>query len=205
VALDARDLLPVARIADTGFVNSTLLVDARERYGVDLIGPTRGDRQWQAQAGTGFAARDFVIDFAQQQATCPAGKGSQSWTPALARGRAPVIKIKFSAADCRPCPLRPQCTRSTSTRRAITIRPEAQHEALRVGRAREQTADFAAEYARRAGVEGTIAQGVRSSRLRRTPYFGHAKTHLAHLMTAAAMNLVRLLRWLADEPKAQTR
>ena len=83
--------------------------------------------------------------------------------------------------------------------------PEAQHEALRVGRAREQTADFAAEYARRAGVEGTIAQGVRSSRLRRTPYFGHTKTHLAHLMTAAAMTLVRLLRWLADEPKAQTR
>ena len=58
---------------------------------------------------------------------------------------------------------------------------------------------------RRAGVEGTIAQGVRSARLRRTPYFGHAKTHLAHLMTAAAMNLVRLLRWLADEPTARTR
>ena len=33
----------------------------------------------------------------------------------------------------------------------------AQHEALRVGRAREQTAGFTAEYARRAGVEGTIA------------------------------------------------
>jgi Transposase DDE domain len=103
------------------------------------------------------------------------------------------------------CLLRPQCTRSISPRRAITIRPEAQHEALRVGRAREQTAGFAAEYARRAGVEGTIAQGVRSSRLRRTPYFGHAKTHLAHLMTATAMNLARLLRWLANEPKAQTR
>ena len=81
----------------------------------------------------------------------------------------------------------------------------AQHEALRLSRAREQTASFTAEYARRAGVEGTIAQGVRSSRLRRTPYFGRAKTHLAHLMTAAAMNLVRLLRWLAGEPKAQTR
>ena len=76
---------------------------------------------------------------------------------------------------------------------------------MRIGRAREQTAEFAAEYARRAGIEGTIAQGVRSARLRRTPYFGHAKTHLAHLITAAAMNLVRLLRWLADEPKAQTR
>jgi transposase len=204
-ALDVRGLLPATHIADTGFVHSTLFVGARERYGIDLLGPTRGDRQWQAQAGGGFAARDFAIDFAQQRATCPARQVSQSWTPALARGTTPVIKIKFAVADCRPCPLRPQCTRSTSARRAITIRPEAQHEALRVGRAREQIADFAAEYARRAGVEGTIAQGVRSSRLRRTPYFGHAKTHLAHLMTAAAMNLVRLLRWLANEPKARTR
>jgi hypothetical protein len=116
-----------------------------------------------------------------------------------------VIKIKFGVTDCRACLLRAQCTRSRAARRAITIRPEAQHEALRAGRAREQTASFAAEYAYRAGVEGTIAQRVRSSRLRRTPYLGHAKTHLAHLMTAAAMNLVRLLRWMADEPKAQTR
>ncbi|HEY0780745.1 MAG TPA: IS1182 family transposase [Gemmatirosa sp.] len=204
-ALGTRGLLPAQHIADTGFVNAALFVEARERYGVDLIGPTRGDQQWQAKAGAGFAARDFAIDFAAQRATCPAGKVSQSWTPALARGTAPVIKIKFAVADCRACPLRAQCTRSTSKRRAITIRPEAQHEALRVRRAREKTADFAAEYARRAGVEGTIAQGVRSARLRRTPYFGHAKTHLAHLMTAAAMNLARLLRWLAHEPKARTR
>ena len=203
-ALSTRGLLPTILVADTGFVNSALFVDARARYGVDLIGPTRGDRQWQAQADAGFAARDFAVDFAQQRVTCPARKASQSWTPALARGTAPVIKIKFAVADCRACPLRPQCTRSISARRAITIRPEAQHEALRVGRAREQTADFAAEYARRAGVEDTIAQGVRSSRLPRTPTFGHVRTHLAHLMTATAMNLARLLRWLANEPKAQT-
>ena len=186
-ALESRGLLPQTHVADTGFVNSALFVEARERFGVDLVGPTRGDRQCQAQAGAGFAARDFAIDFAQQRATCPAGKASQSWTPALARGTAPVIKIKFAAADCRACPLKPQCTRSASARRAITVRPEAQHEALRLGRAREQTASFTAEYARRAGVEGTIAQGVRSSRLRRTPYFGQAKTHLAHLMTAASV------------------
>ncbi|GJG88908.1 hypothetical protein tb265_45110 [Gemmatimonadetes bacterium T265] len=204
-ALAARGLLPTTHVADTGVVNSALVVEARERYGVDLVGPARGDRQWQAQAGTGFAARDFTIDFARQRATCPAGRTSQSWTPALARGTTPVIEIKFAVADCRACALRPQCTRSTSERRAITVRPEAQHEALRVGRAREQTADFAAEYARRAGVGGTIAQGVRSGRLRRTPYLGQAKTHLAHLMIAAAMNLVRLLQWLAGAPKARTR
>jgi len=138
-------------------LNAALLVEAWERCGVDLIGPTRGDRQGQAQAGAGFAARDFTVDFTQQRAPCPAGKTSQSWTPALARGTTPVIKIKVSVADCLACSLRPQCTRSTAERRAITLRPEAQHEALRVGRAREETTDFAAEDAWRAGVEGTIA------------------------------------------------
>lgn len=209
--LAARGLLPATHIADTGFVNSALFVAARAQYGIDLIGPTRGDQQWQAKAGAGFAARDFAIDFAQQQATYPAGQVSQCWTPALARGTIPVIKIKFAVADCRACARRAQCTRSasalrsTSARRAITIRPEAQHEALRTGRAREQTAEFVAEYARRAGVEGTIAQSVRACGIRRTRYVGHAKTHLAHLMSAAAINIVRLLRWIAGEPKAQTR
>ena len=204
-SLATQDLLPAQHIADTGFVNSALFVGAREQYGIELIGPTRGDNQWQAKAGLGFAARDFTIDFERRQAICPAGKASQSWTPALARGTTPVIKIKFTPAECRDCVLRPQCTRSKSARRAVTIRPQAQYEALQVGRGREQTADFAAAYARRAGVEGTIAQGVRSCRLRRTHYVGQAKTHLGHLMTAAAMNVVRLLRWMADEPKAQTR
>jgi len=185
-------------------VNSALVVEAQQQYGVALIGPTRGDNQWQAKEGMGFAARDFAIDVDRQQAICPAGKTSQSWTPALARGTTPVIKIKFAPADCRDCAVRARCTRSRSARRAITVRPQAQHEALREGRQWEQTADFAAAYARRAGVEGTIAQGVRSCGLRRTPYVGQAKTHLAHLMTAAAMNVVRLLRWMADEPKAPT-
>jgi transposase len=200
----ARERRPAQHIADTGVVNSALFVEAHEPYGVEVIGPTRGDNQWQAKEGVGFAARDVVIDVDRQRAICPAGKASQSWTPALARGTTPVIKIKFTPADCRDGVLRPRCTRSRSARRAMTVRPQAQHEALRIGRHREQTTDVAAAYARRAGVEGTIAQGVRSCGLRRTPYVGHAKTHLGHLMTAAAMNVVRLLRWMADEPKSLT-
>jgi hypothetical protein len=84
------------------------------------------------------------------------------------------------------------------------VRPQAQHEALLAGRRREQSAEFKAEYARRAGVEGTIAQGVRSCGMRRCHYYGLAKLHLAHLMTAAAVNLLRMIRWLLGEPKAKT-
>jgi hypothetical protein len=48
-------------------------------------------------------------------------------------------------------------------------------------------------------------QGVRSCELRRSRYIGLARTHLQHLMTAAAMNVVRMLHWLAEIPKATTR
>jgi transposase len=202
--LATRQLLPGKHIADTGFVNSELFVSSRETNSIELIGPTRGDNHWQAKAGAGFAARDFVIDWQHQVATCPQGKTSLSWTPALDKFKNHVVKIKFGKTACRDCPVSAQCTRSTPPRRTITIRPQAQHEALLAGRQREQTEEFAKEYARRAGVEGTIAQGVRSHQMRQTRYFGLAKTHLQHLMIAAAINVVRLLRWLAGESKATT-
>jgi hypothetical protein len=202
--LAERQLLPGKHTADTGFVNSELFVSSRKTYGIDLIGPTRGDNHWQAKAGAGFAARDFTIDWEHQTATCPQGKTSLRWTPAIDKSKNHVIKIKFSKADCQNCPLAAHCPRSTPPRRTITVRPQAQHEALLAGRQRQQTEAFSAEYARRAGVEGTIAQGGRSHEMRRSRYFGLPKTHLQHLMIAAAMNVVRMLRWLAGEPKAAT-
>jgi len=36
-------------------------------------------------------------------------------------------------------------------------------------------------------------------------YFGLAKTHLQHLLTATAVNLCRLADWFADAPRATTR
>jgi hypothetical protein len=203
-SLAQQNLLPAQHIADTGYVNSKLFVDSRQDYGIELIGPTRADNHWQAQTGTGFAAAEFVIDWAAQQATCPTGKTSASWTAAIDRFKNHVIKIKFGKTDCRTCPASALCTRSHPPRRTITIRPQAQHEALLAGRQREQTEQFAKQYAVRAGVEGTMAQGVRSCGMRRSRYIGLARTHLQHLMTAAAINLERLMRWLAGEPKAVT-
>ena len=60
-------------------------------------------------------------------------------------------------------------------------------------------------YQKRAGVEGTLSQGVRAFELRQTRYIGLAKTHLQHLATAAAINLARINNWLMDVPLARTR
>jgi hypothetical protein len=68
-----------------------------------------------------------------------------------------------------------------------------------------RTRQFPATYKARAGVEGTIAQAACSCPVRYARYVGEQPTHLQHLMVAAAINLVRILRWLAGEPKTATR
>jgi len=131
---------------------------------------------------------------------------SSSWTPAIDNRKTEVIKIKFSIKDCQSCPSRSLCTHATRyPRRTITVRREQQHQALQQARARTKTEEFKTLYASRAGVEGTISQGVRAMGLRRSRYIGQEKTHLQHIATAAAMNIVRLMRWLDGEPHAQTR
>lgn len=171
---------------------------------MQLIGPTRSDNQWQAKAGTGFAAQNFVIDWEGKRAICPAGQVSNSWTPAIDKGTNQVIKIKFGSRACGACPSAAQCTRSKRPRRSITIRPQAQHEALLAAREREQSAEYRQEYGRQAGIEGTLAQGVRSCGMRRAHYYGQVKIDLQHLLIAAALNLIRMVNWLMGEAKAKT-
>ena len=57
----------------------------------------------------------------------------------------------------------------------------------------------------RAGIEGTLSQAVRRSEMRRSRYIGLARTHLQHLLTAAALNLIRAVAWLIQTPRAKTR
>lgn len=201
-ALDKRDLLPDKHIADTGFVNSELIVKSLKDYAIDLIGPSRADNSRQGKEGKGFSAQNFNIIWDEKHAVCPEGKASISWTPAFDRVKNDVVKIKFSMTDCKPCVSRQLCTQSKTQRRTISIRPQAQHEALIARRLHEKTAEFKTDYAKRSGIEDSIAQGIRSCDMRRSRYFGEAKTHLAHLMTATAMNLVRILNWLEGLPKS---
>ena len=176
-------------------------------YEVDLFGPTREDYHWQAQEATGFDASQFVVDWHNEGATCPAGHTSSSWTPAQDRRGNPVIKIKFAMQDCRPCPSRQRCThsQSASPRRVLTVRPQAQYQALQAARQRQATEAFKTAYAVRAGIEGTLSQGIRAFGLRQARYRGQEKVHLQQVLTAAALNLCRMYAWLTEQPRAQTR
>jgi len=201
-SLAAKGLLPDKHLVDTGYVDADQLAASARDHGVALIGPTLKDNQWQARTEGAFTIQDFTLDWDGQLATCPAGHTSQSWTADHNQGRT-VMRIRFSTTDCKPCALEPHCTRAP--RRLLMPRRREEHEALETARARETGKAFAAEYRRRAGIEGTLSQGVRAMHLRRARYVGLAKTHLQHVLTAAAMNLSRLGSWLAGTPRARTR
>jgi transposase len=64
---------------------------------------------------------------------------------------------------------------------------------------------FQAEYARRAGIEGAISRGVRSTRLRRTRYIGLARVRLEQMLTAVGLNVLRLSEWFLQTARAKTR
>ncbi len=206
-ALAEHQLLPRVHLVDTGFLDAELLVASRREYDVDLLGPTRRDQRWQARAADGFSLEHFAVDWARRKVICPEGHESTEWVPRVDNRGTPSIFIRFSPSDCGPCPSRVRCTRSQAKypRRALAVRPQEQHEALQARRAFEGSPAYAHEYARRAGVEGTLSQGVRRCGLRRSRYVGLAKTHLGHVLTAVALNFVRLAAWVAGTPRARTR
>src|SRR5262249_1762818 len=157
---------------------------------------------WQARADQGFDVSHFQIDWTLQQATCPQGQMSYRWTPLQKPER---IEVLFPRVICADCPVRVQCTQSRTTGRVLHLRPQAAHEALCARRAEEQTAAFRQIYACRAGIEGTLAQGVSRSGLRHTRYRGLQKTHVQHVLTAVALNVVRLDAWLGGKKPQGTR
>lgn len=196
-------MLPAVHLADTGFIDAELLSESQRQYGIDLVGLVRGNYRRQAREGQGFATHDFTIDWEGHTMICPRGHPSSSWTPMGDTRSNAVIRITFSRRDCQACPVRTQCT--DGTRRTITIRPRDQHEALMQRRAQQETTEFRATYAKRAGIEGTVSQGVRCCGLRRSRSIGIQKTHLQHIATASALNLLRISEWLDDTPHAKTR
>jgi transposase len=204
-ALAQRDLLPGTHLLDGGYVDADLLVTAQAQHQIEVVGPTFGSYSRQRREGQGYDLAAFVIDWEAQQARCPQGQTSVKWTPGHDMRGGPVVRIRFDTPTCRACPVRPACTWAKEAPRQLTVRPQAQHEAIRAARQHQETAAFKAQYAQRAGIEGTHAQGIRRCGLRWARYRGLAKTRLQHLITAVALKMVRLGEWWLGTPQAKTR
>jgi transposase len=195
-ALAGKALAPARHYLDSGYLSAALVVAEAARHGIALIGPLLADTSAQARAGNGYARADFTIDYGTRTVTCPQGRTAASWSPCTQRGKDAIV-VQFAAALCGPCPAKPLCTKGK--RRILTLPPRDLAEIQAAARAAETTIGFQADYARRAGVEGTMHQAA-SHGARRARYRGLPKTRLDHVYMACALNLLRLHAYWTGTP-----
>jgi transposase len=200
-----KGLLPAEHFVDAGYVDAALLVASQRDHGVALEGPVRAVAKRQNEAEQAYEQRHFAIDWERQQVTCPQGKTSVTWRAGLDDAGAPRICAIFSRSDCGACAVRALCTSAKEARRSVYFHPRPEYEALNKARARMKDPLWKERYHVRAGIEGTLSQGVRAFGMRRSRYIGLAKTGLQQVCTAAALNASRLAHWLAETPRAKTR
>jgi transposase len=204
-ALVDKDVPPGEHLVDAAYISSALLVHSRDDHGIALRGPTRPSQGWQTQVEGAYTLEQFAVDWDQQQVRCPQGHLSVAWWEhGGGQGSRPII-VEFDKHTCEMCPVRPSCTRAKHTGRRLRLPPQDQYEALQAAQTWSASEEGQQLYKRRAGVEGTLSQGVRAFGLRRTRYWGVAKTHLQHVAIAAAINIDRIVAWLNERPRAQTR
>ncbi len=191
--------LPAEHLVDSGYTSLVHLEQAARKHQVTVIGPLPGNPTRQHRRGEGFGRDDFHIDFDRRQVTCPQGQVSRGWHgpyPTSSPSAAPLIVARFTKGQCRPCPVRTQCTSSRESARNVGFPPrELRDLQLRV-RTEQQTPEWKIRYAVRSGVEGTVNEFAHGHSMRRCRcrcrYRGQDKAHLQHVLTAIAVNIERL-------------
>ena len=200
----AQNLGPATHLVDEGSMEVDLLMTSHQR-GIDVVGPVPSHKSWQSRTDGAFDHTQFQINWETQQATCPAGKTSvRSVARKTTRGT-PNVLFAFSLDDCGACAVRDCCTRAKDVGRTLTVYPQTEYAAQEAARQRQTTADYKALYAQRAGIEGTISQGVRTVGMRQSRYRGLERTRLEHVATAAALNVIRATTWLMGARPEPTR
>ncbi|MGW0673590.1 IS1182 family transposase [Streptomyces sp. NPDC002746] len=203
-SLADRGLLPDEHLVDAGYIDAEQIHHARRDHDIKLVGPVKSTTVKGQATGDIFDNTRFIIDWDQRRAVCPAGQTNVVWREDQSQWGAAVTRIRFAARHCDPCELRTSCT-SSRTGRNLTLRSKTEHDILQQARIEQDTEQWRRRYGHRAGVEGTISQGVQAFGLRRSRYRGLAKTRLQHDFTGAAVNLARIDAWLTGRPLAKTR
>ena len=139
-----------------------------------------------------FPKDDFVIDLAAGSCTCPAGQVTHTIVPAGKRtdrrGRVHRLQaFQFDGAECRTCPLRPQCIAAKGSRgRRVLIHP--QEALLQQARALQKSTHYDEYRVRRVVVEHRLARLVQLG-IRQSRYFGRVKTRFQLYLAATVANL----------------
>jgi transposase len=203
--LATRQVPPRAPCVEAGDVRAGHLLPSRTEQGRARLGPVPGAQRWPGQAKNGFAAATLGLDWEAEHASCPHGPRRGVWRERPDRHAQAAVRLAFSQPGGAACASRAAGPRAARAPRARRMRDHAPDPVLQEARAWQQTASFTQGYARRAGLEGPMAQGTRRGDRRRSRDLGWGKTRLRQLLLAAALNGMRVAARLAAIPRAQTR
>lgn len=183
------------------------MVKSQTDFDIELIGPVRPNVSWQARTPGGYDISQFTVDWEAKTVTCPQGQKSTTWTPAIDNWGNSGISVKFPSKTCLNCDFRHLCikSKSESEPRKLRLRPKEEHEIIQTIRKQQDTDEWKERYNTRAGIEGTLSQGINAFGLRQARYRGLPKVRLQHIITAVAINVVRVVSWLDGIPHATTR
>src|SRR6266508_2820537 len=193
-------LAPGEHLLDAGDPSADNIAASAAR-GITLVAPVTVLTGRNAHKGT-FGPSAFTVDWQAGTARCPAGQTSRSMRPDK-RG---LVTFAFSRRDCRPCPVRDQCTLAAPhIPRRVTIHPERVHQARMTAQRAQDTDQWRTTYNIRAGIEGTVSQAVRGPDLRHSRYRGLPTAHLQNVFIGMALNIGRLGAHFNTKPQPARR
>jgi transposase len=200
-SLKRRELKPELHTVDAGYTANTDVLMNLLDIGINVVGPAKTSSSWQARSENGFDQSEFRIDWDNCKVVCPNGVTSIHWSERKNKS----ILVGFPRQECLQCPVRSDCTKSKTGPRTLQLQEQSKFTFLSKLREREETSEYKEEYAKRAGIEGTISQFVRRTGIRQSRYAGLKKTHLQAVASALGINMVRVARWVSGLPLAKTR
>jgi transposase len=179
-----QNLNPEKIFADGNYISGNAIKKFEEK-GQKLMGYIQGDTSAKEET---FRLQKFEIDSRNRTAVCPVGKRSVRST-IHPNGDA---SIYFGRMDCSRCDFFSSCVGSAKQgcRRLHVV---ADYEYVARRRREQATKAFRKEMKTRARIEGTISELVRFYGLRKIKYKGRKGRDLQVLLSAAALNVKRLL------------
>lgn len=182
-------------LGDTAYGGAELRCDV-QALGVHLLAPPQPVTAPEGR----FSKNDFMLDFEEDAATCPAGVTSTHYTtpPSLKGGK----RFTWSSADCQHCPLAGQCLMHNTKSRALILHPHEQTlQAIREEWSRPETRKA---YRVRTQCERLVNHLTRHG-ARQARAWGQGSAHFQVHTIAVAVNLALLARMVAEEQDQSVR
>ena len=197
-ALAQRDIQPKEMLADTTYCSTDNAI-AAAAAGTELVGPVPGtasDTTPEDRLGKG----DFLIDpSGAGPSTCV---GGQTTTKTERNDTSGVLRVYFDGGACAKCQFSEMCAARLLKDGARVFTTTVRQATMEQRRAYEQSEEFKARYAARAGIEGTNsemkrAHGLGHLRVRREP-----RVQLAVYLKALACNVKRMVKHFVETLQA---